>query len=94
MKRLYLLLAVVAMVGLLGARAEAGQFGPIRDAGLMVTSQGSATELVRHRCFPSRCWCNSRGQKMCTRDCRRDRHCRWVWDPKSPCCERWVCKKV
>ena len=92
MKRISFLLSAAALVILLAAPADALQFGRLRETATMV-GQG-AVELARHRCYPSRCWCNRRGKKWCTRDCRRDRHCKWVWDRKSPCCERWVCKNV
>lgn len=30
---------------------------------------------VHHRCVPSSCTCRGNRRLMCTRDCRRDRHC-------------------
>jgi len=66
---------VVALVLSVGSSASSVAAAPITPmpaaAGI-----GGLVAPASHRCVPSRCGCRGNQTTWCTRDCRRDRHCR------------------
>ena len=71
-------------------QANAAQI-PISKNTISIAESG-LVHKVYHRCYPSRCWCRG-GRTVCTRDCRRDRHCRWVRSFSNSCGRVWRCTR-
>jgi hypothetical protein len=71
-KSCVIIVAFLLSAGVTALGAAAAPFTPM-PAG---SGADALAEPAYHRCVPSRCGCRGNRTTWCTRDCRRDRHCR------------------
>ena len=91
MRSFFVIFAIMALTVLFTGPSEAASvLHPQKSISISGTG---LVQKVYHRCYPSRCWCRGK-RTICTRDCRRDRHCRWIPSKDNRCGKVWRCYKV
>lgn len=90
-KSLKLFFILISMLFLtVSANATSLNAPLINPSQKLITTSNGLFQKIYHRCYASRCYCRG-GRMFCTRDCRRNIHCRFIRSNRNRCGKVYRC---